>query len=126
MVSLFVIAYFFIVLNFLIFSYLNELSYLSRTVIIPLVISLVVILLLIIFGFFDHVISDNTFNSLLIESGIIVFAYFLTSLMNAYLINEEKLKSIKGLDKMLKVWDFMRLHFVCVGISFIQLMRIFT
>jgi len=126
MVSLFVIAYFFLVLNFLIFSYLNALSYLSRKVIIPLILSLVVILLFNIFGFFNHVISDNSFNSLLLKSGAIIVAYITTSIMTMNLRDKEKTKRTKGLDYVLRIWDFMRLHFVCIAISFIQIMIIYT
>lgn len=77
-------------------------------------------------GTFDSVISDNTFNLLLLWSGSIVIIYFMTSLMTAYLRDVEKHKDKKGRSHALKMFDWMRLHFVCVAVSFVQLMTIFN
>lgn len=126
MIDLIVLGYFFLVLNFLIFSYLNELSFLNRNVIVSLVISLIIILVFKFIGSFDNVISNDDFNSLLLMSGIIVVIYFLTSLMTADLRDAEKHKEMKGREYILKIFDWMRLHFLCIGMSFIQLMIIFS
>ncbi len=126
MIDLIVLGYFFLVLNFLIFSYLNELSYLNRNVIIPLVISLIIILVFKFIGSFDNVISNDHFNSLLLMSGIIVVTYFLSSLMTADLRDAEKHKEKKGREYILQIFDWMRLHFLCIAISFLQIMIIIS
>ena len=77
-------------------------------------------------GTFNSVISNDDFNSLLLMSGIIVVTYFLTSLMTADLRNAEKHKDKKGRENVLKIFDYMRLHGVCIMISFFQLMYIFN
>lgn len=126
MVSQLILAYFCLVLNFLIFSYLNELTYLKRSIIVTLVISLITILIFNFMGTFDSVISNNTFNLLLLWSGSIVIIYLMTSLMTAYLIDVVKQTDKKGRNQALKIFDWTRLHFVCIAVSFIQLMTIFN
>lgn len=77
-------------------------------------------------GTFDSVISNNTFNLLLLWSGSIVIIYLMTSLMTAYLIDVVKQTDKKGRNQALKIFDWTRLHFVCIAVSFIQLMTIFN